>query len=89
MADPFAMIGGTSPGLSVPASKCAPVTKSDTVDLADGVCRALLVGTAGTANLIDASGATRANVPLQQGYNPLRVSRVKLSGTADNIWALY
>ena len=43
-------------GLSGPASILAPVTRSDTADLPDGDCRSLLVGQAGTANLIDVSG---------------------------------
>jgi hypothetical protein len=78
-----------APGATGPAVAVKPVTKSDTIDLADGACRALLVGTAGSATLIDADGNTSANVPLQQGYNPISVTRVKTGGTADNIWALY
>jgi hypothetical protein len=65
-----------------------PVTKAD-ANLTDGVCRGLLVGTAGTANLMDAKGNTRANVPLQAGYNPLSVLQVRTGGTADAIFALY
>lgn len=72
-----------------PAGLWVLVTKSDTTDLPDGPCRALLVGTAGTANLNDVRGNSTTNVPLQQGYNPLRVRRVRLGGTADDIWALY
>ncbi len=80
-----------NPGLASDASAgvWVPVTKNDNADLPDGICRGLLVGTAGTANLHDMRGNLRANVPLQQGYNPLRVRRVRTSGTADNIWALY
>jgi hypothetical protein len=65
-----------------------PVTKADSA-LPDGTCRALLVGTAGTANLKDGGGTTRTNVPLQVGYNPLICMEVRTGGTADNIWALY
>ena len=75
-------------GLNTPARSLAPVTKSDSTDIANGPCRALLVGTAGTANLIDASGTEVANVPLQQGYNPIMVRRIKTGGTAADIWAL-
>lgn len=71
-----------------PAEIFAPVTKGDT-DLPLGLCRALLVGTAGTANLRQLDGTERTNVPLQQGYNPLAVIRIKSGGTADDIWALY
>jgi hypothetical protein len=80
-----------NPGLASDASAgvWVLVTKNDSADLPDGVCRGLLVGTAGTANLHDMRGNLRENVPLQQGYNPLRVRRVRTSGTADNIWALY
>ena len=76
-------------GLSSPARQLIKVTKSDTLDIAPNACRALLVGVAGTANLVDWTGATVANVPLQQGYNPLMIRRVMTGGTADNIVALY
>jgi hypothetical protein len=65
-----------------------PVTKADAA-LTDGICRALWVGTAGTANLMDAQGNTRTSVPLQAGFNPLSCSQVRTGGTAGDIWALY
>lgn len=71
-----------------PAVRMVPVTKAD-ADLADKTCRALLVGIAGTANLMEEDGTIRANVPLQVGYNPLQVLQVRTGGGADNIWALY
>ena len=71
------------------SSKYPLVTKSDTVDLPNGVCRALWVGTAGTANILEPDGTERALFPLQAGLNPIQVSRVKLGGTADAIYALY
>lgn len=86
MSNPF---GSHNGGLNAPASKVVPVTPDDGNDLPGGVCRALLVGTAGTATLIDASGAERSGVPLQQGYNPIGARRVKAGGTAANLWALY
>jgi hypothetical protein len=86
MSNPFRSHNG---GLSAPASRLVPVTSDDEADLPDGVCRALLVETAGSANLIDASGADRTGVPLQQGYNPIGVQRVKTGGGASGIWALY
>jgi len=73
---------------SAPAREVIPVTKAD-ADLPDGQCRGLLVGTAGTANIKDGGGTTRADVPLQQGYNPIRCIQVRTGGTADDIWALY
>ena len=86
MPNPFRNRNG---GLAAPASKLVPVTPDDEADLPDGVCRALLVGTAGTANLVDASGAAHTDVPLQQGYNPIGVQRVMTGGSASNFWALY
>jgi hypothetical protein len=86
MTNPFVRHNG---GLSAPASKVVPVTLDDDNDLPDGVCRAVLVGTAGTAHIIDASGAERTDVPLQQGINPIGIRRIKTGGTAANIWALY
>lgn len=85
MAD---MLANHAGGASAPAGRIVAVAKADS-DLAEGTCRALLVGTAGSANLIDAEGNARTGVPLQQGYNPLRCRRVGTGGTADNIWALY
>lgn len=70
------------------SGKIRLVTKANS-NLPDGPCRGLLVGTAGTANLMDASGAILADVPLQTGYNPIQVLQVRTSGTADDIWALY
>ena len=86
MSNPFSSHNG---GLTAPASRLVPITPDDDTDLPGGVCRALLVGTAGTANLIDASGTQRDGVPLQQGYNPIGVQRVKTGGSATNLWALY
>lgn len=79
---------GSKIELGRPAGSMVAVTKSNSVDIADGPSRALLVGTAGTANIVMADGTTLSNVPLQQGYNPLRVQRVNTGGTASDIWAL-
>lgn len=73
---------------SAPARTFVPVTKADE-DLTGGTCRGLLVGTAGTANLMQQDGTIRTNVPLQAGYNPLSVLQIRLGGTAADIWALY
>lgn len=73
---------------SDPSGTYPKVTKADAA-LPSGQCRALLVGTAGTANLMDAGGNIRTDVPLQVGYNPLQCKQVRTGGTADNIWALY
>src|SRR3546814_2843299 len=72
--------------LLVPYTKMVPVTKAD-ADLPDGICRGLLVGTGGTANLMEVDGTVRAAVPLATGYHPLFVKQVRTSGTATDIWA--
>jgi hypothetical protein len=65
------------------------ITPDNDDDLPGGPCRGLLVGTAGTANLVQEDGTERANVPLVAGYNHLVVRRVKTGGNAANLWALY
>lgn len=86
MADPFERY---TAGLSSPARVLRSVTKNDASDLPDGTCRALLVGSGGTANLVDAGGNELTGVPLQTGFNPVRIARVKTGGTASDIWAIY
>lgn len=77
-------------GLTAPAGRAVAVTASDTLDLPGGVCKALLVGTAGAADLLDADGVKRSAVPLQAGYNPIGVQRIFATSLgASNIWALY
>lgn len=79
-----------------PAGALRFVTASDTADLPQvngQFPRALLVGTAGSARIIDISrtdsGGTNL-IPLQAGYNPIRAVRIFSTGlTAANIWALY
>lgn len=76
-----------------PAAAVVLVSASDTVDLPRGPCRALLVGTAGAARIMDGEGTDTGGsnlVPLQAGYNPIQVKRIFSTGlTAANIWALY
>ena len=67
-----------------PSGKLVKVASGQNI----AVCRALLVGTAGTATLIDFAGNTAADVPLQQGYNPIRCTKVTF-GTVNDVWALY
>ncbi len=71
-----------------PADAYAPVNKAD-ADLPDGTCRALWVGTAGTANLMEQDGTIRTNFPLMQGPNALVCKQVRTGGTAADIWAIY
>lgn len=71
-----------------PSGIVRSVTKA-TSNLPNGQCRALWVGTAGTANLVDLSGETLTDFPLKEGLNPISVVRVSTGGTASDIWALY
>ncbi len=65
------------------------VVPSDTVDL-ETVASALHVGTAGALCVITFGGETVTFPHVPVGTFPLRVSRVKDTGTdADNIIALY
>lgn len=79
-----------------PAGAVRFVTASDTADLPQvngQFPRALLVGTAGVARILDGqrtdTGGTNL-LPLQVGYNPIHAVRIYSTGlTAANIWALY
>lgn len=70
-----------------PATRLVKVTLG--VALANGPCRGILVGTAGTLNMTDLEGNVLTDVPIQQGYNPLFATSFQAGGTADDIWALY
>jgi hypothetical protein len=71
-----------------PATAIFAVTLANSA-LPNGVCRALVCGTSGTLNGIDASGNTVTGFPLQQGYNPISMAQCSTGGTASNIWAVY
>ncbi len=85
MADP-----NPYPGQDGPSGIVKKLTKNDSADLPDGPPRGgLCVGTAGTLNFVDLHGNTCTDYPAQAGYNPIRPMRLKIGGTADNIWGLY
>lgn len=66
------------------------VAPSDTVNFADGTCRALYVGTTGNITAVMANGTVQlfSNVPV--GILPIQVSRINNTATtASNIVALY
>lgn len=69
------------------AIKYAPVTKAN-ADLPDGPCFGLLVGTAGTATVVQLDGTERT-ITLPVGFVPIAVKQIKTGGTADAITALY
>ena len=88
MTNPFTTMEGAD--LVAPGARLSAVTASDTIDLPLGVCKALLVGTAGAADFVDADGQLQSAVPLQLGYNPIGVMRIHATNlTAGNIWAVY
>ena len=88
MVNPFTTMEGAD--LIAPGARLAAVTASDTLDLPLGTAKALLVGTAGNADLVDADGVLQSTVPLQLGYNPIGVTRIHATNlTAANIWAIY
>jgi hypothetical protein len=72
----------------IPGQDVVPVTKAD-AELPDGPCRALWVGTAGTANIRTLADEDRDNFPLFIGLNQIQVKRVRPGGTATDIWAVY
>ena len=77
-----------TPPDSGPSTKYPLLTKANST-LALGPTRGLLVGTAGTANLMEPDGTIQTDVPLQAGYNPLAILQLRTGGTADNIRGLY
>lgn len=68
---------------SAPANGAVKITSG-----AIPVCRALWVGTAGTATIVCRDGTTATDFPLKAGLVPLRATTVTL-GTASDVWALY
>lgn len=53
------------------------------------ITRAIIVGTAGTLNIVTAAGNTRNNVPFLQGMIPLRIKELLAGGTASDVWGVY
>ncbi len=51
--------------------------------------RGVLVGTAGTLNIVTAVGATRSDVPFQVGITPIRIQELLAGGTGDDVWGVY
>lgn len=82
-------MAGTGLSESVSAgARFEPVVLAN-AELPGGVCRCLLVGMAGLANLMQADGTVRTGVPLVVGYNPIQVLQVRAGTAASNIWAVY
>lgn len=70
-----------------PASKIVKLSQSAT-EIAGGATSGILCGTAGTFTGVDMGGNTITDMPLQQGYNPIRV-KIWSAGTATNVWGLW
>ena len=86
---PGIMQGATSTDAG-PGEALLAVTPADGSDLPGGVCRGLLIGTAGAAKLTDSLGNVVTGVPLVTGFNPIKVKRVWSTGTtAATIFAIY
>jgi hypothetical protein len=67
-----------------PSGKCAAVTASDTVAIATGITRSLLVGTSGTYDVLLADNSAVVTLYLAAGaMYPLRVERVNSTGAAS------
>ncbi len=54
-----------------------------------GMPKALWVGTAGTATMLDGYGDELTAFPLQAGLNPIMISELTSLGTAANVWGMY
>lgn len=73
---------------SDPAQAILEITPDDDADNCDG-CRAILCEVAGDAKVTDSAGNT-VTIPMQQGYNPIRLKRVwSTDTTATGLFALY
>jgi hypothetical protein len=86
MARSSGNVSKITPGVDV-----VPVTPSDTA-LAGGVCKALLIGTAGNINITTLAGNERDDVPVPAGVVPLQCTHVRAGASATaatNIWAIY
>jgi hypothetical protein len=68
------------PDLSAPAERAEAVTPSDTADLTN-VSRAIWVGTPGNLRVTMRTGAVVTFPNINNGWHPLRVSRVWSTGT--------
>ena len=74
-----------------PVLKAVAVTPNDTVDLTDGPCRGIYVGSAGNLRIITEHGSDITLVNIANGVvHPISARRVFSSGTTcTNIVAMY
>lgn len=72
-----------------PAKSCKLVAPSDAADLAF-VCKALLVTAPGNVSFIAQEDADAVTIPVVAGQIlPIRIKRVKATGTTATVYALY
>ena len=84
--NPYRMLDdGPAAGLG-PAYDVVPLTAGENGDVPTQGYRGLLVASGGTANITTAKGELRDSVPLQTGYNPIRIKALRVGGTATGIW---
>ena len=75
-----------------PYDNAVPVTPSDTVDLPDGVCNALYIGTSGYVKITAADGGVAEFKAVPVGILKVRARRVWATATgsiATDMVALY
>ncbi|SNR72005.1 spike base protein, RCAP_Rcc01079 family [Puniceibacterium sediminis] len=69
-----------SPGMESPVAHAVAITPSDTADLTR-LTRAIYVGGAGDLRIDLADGSTVTFVGMPVGWHPIRVARVRATGT--------
>lgn len=73
-----------------PGASFVAVTKSDTVNLTRGPCRALYIGVSGDVAVLAPDGTTATFLSVPIGVLPVKALRVNSTGTtATNVIALY
>lgn len=73
-----------------PARNYYAITKSDTVDFPQGLCRGIYVGGAGIVVAIDAEGNACPFTAVAGGFLPIRAIRVNATTTSATLMvALY
>lgn len=79
--------GGRSQSDTAAANSIVAIVSAATIN----PTRGLKANAAGTASIVTSNGEIIAGFQLEQGYNPISVTKVTLDGTltAGNVFALY
>lgn len=84
------IFSGRAGSVTGPAERLAPVAPDDGADLPFGLTRSIYVGGAGALSVVDRHGQTVDIVSAAGQYHPIRVARVRATGTtATGVIALY